>query len=229
MGAVIAPLEAAGLVSGTPDPKDGRQTILSLTDACRKWVEEGRAARQDWLTRTLQARLSPPGAGPGSARQSRCSSGSSTTDEVETLSNPIGHPLALTTLDLEHRPGRRRPAEGDRRLAGHPRDRRCHRACPHAGRRLPRARTARGARQCRQRRTGPNGTATSGGGASGRLDRLHPRAGPAGWRHRGDEANLGGVREHGSRRAVEGARRHPGGDRGRGDRHRRRGDGTAGL
>lgn len=58
MGAVIAPLEAAGLVSGTPDPKDGRQTILSLTDACRKWVEEGRAARQDWLTRTLQARLS---------------------------------------------------------------------------------------------------------------------------------------------------------------------------
>lgn len=59
MGAVIAPLEAAGLVSGTPDPKDGRQTILSLTDACRKWVEEGRAARQDWLTRTLEARLSP--------------------------------------------------------------------------------------------------------------------------------------------------------------------------
>ena len=59
MGAVIAPLEAAGLVSGAPDPGDGRQTILSLTDACRKWVEEGRAARQDWLTRALQARLSP--------------------------------------------------------------------------------------------------------------------------------------------------------------------------
>ncbi|WP_404714141.1 MarR family winged helix-turn-helix transcriptional regulator [Sphingomonas sp. MMS24-J13] len=59
MGAVIAPLEEAGLVSGTPDTKDGRQTILSLTQACRKWVEEGRAARQDWLTRTLQARLSP--------------------------------------------------------------------------------------------------------------------------------------------------------------------------
>ena len=59
MSAVIAPLEAAGLVSGTPDPKDGRQTILSLTDACRKWVEESRAARQDWLTRSLQARLAP--------------------------------------------------------------------------------------------------------------------------------------------------------------------------
>ena len=58
MGPVIAALEAAGLVSGAPDPKDGRQTILSLTDACRKWVQEGRAARQDWLSRTIQARLS---------------------------------------------------------------------------------------------------------------------------------------------------------------------------
>jgi DNA-binding MarR family transcriptional regulator len=56
---VIAALESAGLVSGAPDPTDGRQTLLSLTDACRTWVEEGRAARQDWLTCTLQARLSP--------------------------------------------------------------------------------------------------------------------------------------------------------------------------
>jgi len=59
MGPIIAALEGAGLVSGGPDPTDGRQTLLSLTDACRKWVEESRAARQDWLTRTLQARLSP--------------------------------------------------------------------------------------------------------------------------------------------------------------------------
>jgi DNA-binding MarR family transcriptional regulator len=59
MGPIIAALEDAGLVSGGPHPTDGRQTLLSLTDACRKWVEEGRAARQDWLTRTLQARLSP--------------------------------------------------------------------------------------------------------------------------------------------------------------------------
>jgi DNA-binding MarR family transcriptional regulator len=59
MGAVIAALEAAGMVIGAPDPTDGRQTILSLTEACRRWVEEKRAARQDWLTRTIQARLSP--------------------------------------------------------------------------------------------------------------------------------------------------------------------------
>jgi|SRR5579863_6712916 DNA-binding MarR family transcriptional regulator len=59
MGTVIAPLQAAGLVRGAPDPADGRQTLLSLTDACRKWVADGRAARQDWLTRNLQAHLSP--------------------------------------------------------------------------------------------------------------------------------------------------------------------------
>jgi DNA-binding MarR family transcriptional regulator len=59
MGPVIAALEGAGLVSGAPNPNDGRQTLLSLTDACRKWVQEGRAARQDWLTRALQVRLSP--------------------------------------------------------------------------------------------------------------------------------------------------------------------------
>jgi DNA-binding MarR family transcriptional regulator len=59
IGTIIAALEGAGLVIGSPDPNDGRQTLLSLTDACRKWVEEGRAARQDWLTRALDARLSP--------------------------------------------------------------------------------------------------------------------------------------------------------------------------
>lgn len=59
MGTIISALESAGLVSGAPDPADGRQTLLSLTDACRKWADEGRAARQDWLTRALRARLSP--------------------------------------------------------------------------------------------------------------------------------------------------------------------------
>ncbi len=59
MGSVIATLESAGLVSGAPDPTDGRRTILSLTEACQAWIREGRAARQDWLSRTIQARLSP--------------------------------------------------------------------------------------------------------------------------------------------------------------------------
>jgi DNA-binding MarR family transcriptional regulator len=60
MASIVAALEAAGLVSGAPDPADGRQTLLSPTEAWRDWVREGRAARQDWLTRTLQARLSAP-------------------------------------------------------------------------------------------------------------------------------------------------------------------------
>ena len=59
MGSAVAPLEAAGFVSGAPDPNDGRQTILSLTDTCREWIREGRAARQDWLFRTIRTRLSP--------------------------------------------------------------------------------------------------------------------------------------------------------------------------
>jgi DNA-binding MarR family transcriptional regulator len=59
MGAVIIALESASLVCGAPDPQDGRKTLLSLTDACRRWISEGRAARQDWLSRTIQSRLSP--------------------------------------------------------------------------------------------------------------------------------------------------------------------------
>ena len=59
MAPLLNALEGVGLVSGAPDPADKRQTLFSLTEAFRKSVEEGRAARQDWLTRTLQARLSP--------------------------------------------------------------------------------------------------------------------------------------------------------------------------
>jgi DNA-binding MarR family transcriptional regulator len=59
MGANIAALEAAGLVSGAPDPDDGRQTILSLTAACRERAKASRTAREDWLYRTLQTKLAP--------------------------------------------------------------------------------------------------------------------------------------------------------------------------
>ena len=59
MGATIATLEAAGLVSGAPDQKDGRQTILSLTDLCRERIEASRVAKEDWLFRSIQANLQP--------------------------------------------------------------------------------------------------------------------------------------------------------------------------
>ena len=59
MGATVAVLEAAGLVRGTPDPNDGRQTILALTPSCRKLIAAGRAAREDWLFRAIRTSLSP--------------------------------------------------------------------------------------------------------------------------------------------------------------------------
>lgn len=58
MGTAIAPLEDAGWIGGTPDPDDGRRTILSLTAVGRALIEEGRSARQDWLSRVIRARLS---------------------------------------------------------------------------------------------------------------------------------------------------------------------------
>ena len=59
MGSVVAALEAAGLVAGAPDPSDGRQTLLGLTEHCRTWLSQGRAARQDWLSSAIEKRLSP--------------------------------------------------------------------------------------------------------------------------------------------------------------------------
>ena len=58
MGTTISTLEAAGLVKGSPDPADGRQTILSLTDACREMIRANRAAKDDWLFRVIQTQLS---------------------------------------------------------------------------------------------------------------------------------------------------------------------------
>jgi DNA-binding MarR family transcriptional regulator len=58
MGAIVAVLEAAGLVGGAPDPADGRRTILYLTPACREMIRAGGAARHDWLSRAIDTRLS---------------------------------------------------------------------------------------------------------------------------------------------------------------------------
>lgn len=58
MSAIITSLLEAGLVSGSPDPNDRRQTLMSLSRKCQKLLRDGRAARQDWLTTTIQKRLS---------------------------------------------------------------------------------------------------------------------------------------------------------------------------
>jgi DNA-binding MarR family transcriptional regulator len=44
---------------GAPDPADGRQTLFSLTPACLKTLKTGRAMKEDWLFRALQAQLTP--------------------------------------------------------------------------------------------------------------------------------------------------------------------------
>lgn len=59
MSAIITSLLEDGLVSGSPDPNDGRQTLMSLSRKCQKLLKDGRAARQDWLTTTIQKKLSP--------------------------------------------------------------------------------------------------------------------------------------------------------------------------
>ncbi|MFC6646124.1 MarR family winged helix-turn-helix transcriptional regulator [Granulicella cerasi] len=59
MSAILASLEEAGMVVGSADPHDGRKTLISLTKLCKRWIDVGRAARQDWLTRAVREHLSP--------------------------------------------------------------------------------------------------------------------------------------------------------------------------
>jgi DNA-binding MarR family transcriptional regulator len=59
MRVTVAGLEAMGIVRGARDPADGRKTIFNLTPAFLKTLKTGRAAKEDWLFRALQARLMP--------------------------------------------------------------------------------------------------------------------------------------------------------------------------
>jgi DNA-binding MarR family transcriptional regulator len=58
MSSIVMSLQDAGLVSGIPDPNDGRKTLMSLSKKCEKLLKEGRAARQDWLTKIILQKLS---------------------------------------------------------------------------------------------------------------------------------------------------------------------------
>ncbi|HTY50867.1 MAG TPA: hypothetical protein VMB48_14350 [Steroidobacteraceae bacterium] len=59
MRVTVAGLQAMGVVSGAPDPADGRQTLFNLTPAFVKTLRTSRAVKEDWLFRALQAQLSP--------------------------------------------------------------------------------------------------------------------------------------------------------------------------
>lgn len=58
MSSIVASLQEAGFVSGSSDPNDGRQTLMSLSEKCEKLLRESRAARQDWLTVAIRQKLS---------------------------------------------------------------------------------------------------------------------------------------------------------------------------
>jgi DNA-binding MarR family transcriptional regulator len=59
MSAIVAALQADGVVEGRPDPSDGRQTILAVTDAARERFETARMIKNDWLFRSFRAKYSP--------------------------------------------------------------------------------------------------------------------------------------------------------------------------
>ncbi|HKT03287.1 MAG TPA: MarR family transcriptional regulator [Rugosimonospora sp.] len=53
MTKVLAKLEERGLVQRSPHPTDGRQVILSATEAGRAVIAEQRRVKDQWLTRML--------------------------------------------------------------------------------------------------------------------------------------------------------------------------------
>jgi DNA-binding MarR family transcriptional regulator len=57
MAQTVRELEEAGLVSRRPDPADARRAFVELTDAGLHLLLTTRAAREDWLTRTLDSEL----------------------------------------------------------------------------------------------------------------------------------------------------------------------------
>jgi DNA-binding MarR family transcriptional regulator len=56
---LLADIEAEGLASRRRDARDGRQSLLELTEAGRSLLAADAAAKSAWLARTMDAKLSP--------------------------------------------------------------------------------------------------------------------------------------------------------------------------
>jgi DNA-binding MarR family transcriptional regulator len=57
IGPILAVLETRGYIQRSPDPTDGRRQLVSLTDAGVAQAEHTTSAREGWLARALQDRL----------------------------------------------------------------------------------------------------------------------------------------------------------------------------
>ena len=57
MAQTLAELGTAGLVARRPDPEDGRQILIELTDRGRAILAEDRARREGWLATVIEADL----------------------------------------------------------------------------------------------------------------------------------------------------------------------------
>ncbi|HEY1775552.1 MAG TPA: MarR family transcriptional regulator [Solirubrobacteraceae bacterium] len=57
MAQTVHELETAGLVTRLPDPADKRRSFVQLTKAGQAKLQATRAAREDWLSDTLERRL----------------------------------------------------------------------------------------------------------------------------------------------------------------------------
>src|ERR1700722_4339811 len=53
MGAIVASLEGQGLADRAADSRDGRQSIITVSDAGRRAIDDARAVKQDWLAARL--------------------------------------------------------------------------------------------------------------------------------------------------------------------------------
>jgi DNA-binding MarR family transcriptional regulator len=57
MRLTLGALEEQGMVRRTPDPDDGRQSVVSITEAGSSTLAGVRAAKRDWLSETIAGEL----------------------------------------------------------------------------------------------------------------------------------------------------------------------------
>ncbi|HXP53719.1 MAG TPA: MarR family transcriptional regulator, partial [Streptosporangiaceae bacterium] len=57
MGAIVAALEAQGLIDRSADASDGRQSIVSVSRTGRQALDAARVIKQDWLAERLTGQL----------------------------------------------------------------------------------------------------------------------------------------------------------------------------